>query len=592
MPRNYRDKANFKRAKKAGEKARDAQRKVSEMKKKFQAVHDEKKRLNPNEIHTHARQKTYPFRLFEELLTRPIPWCASTEDEERVYFFVDYCAQALQMMQVVIESLSTKGLQQQNEYLAEQRKQGDMSGEPLKVLTLEEHELLQRLRAAWMEFLKSNLYTLWTPPPSSGGATARYSIAMQLWLLIAHANVILQRSNATDKLFDFNPSTSDYLTRNSLVIDTSPVMCYTMRTLIMAIEKFLVELDSIDRFHPDYIAYAVALEHRISEFISDIGSSTEFDAFEWCVSHGTREEEEQKNASKESLAKQRKNAKENAGGSSAKRNALRDGEEQCSDEFILSSMIWMLTIYRYAENWFKLNVRQMHDGRVQHTRVPWHVTARSQWVPSSRSIKALSQMMLQYAKGLTSATYDQHLRLFLLQFNPRASDMDIVRLMNKHNMVFTRTVLEYEFKGRSVVVNAYLRRVFYDRKTYSFLAELYQWESGDPETTTSASLARQNFIRQSAFFFIWDLLVKARFGFSFRERIGPLQHRAIDFVEKFEERRLLGIPLLVWNFRRPCVFVPHFRDPSLDYAEIVKWRANSRRLSAVVGHRSGMHFDP
>src|SRR5487761_1975791 len=123
MPRNYRQKAAYKHALKTGEKANNAQRKVREMGAKFQAVHDAKKNLTPDEIHTHARQKTYPIKTFEELLTRPVPWCASTADVERVYFFVDYCVQALKMMQIIIETLSTKGLKQQQEYLAEQVKQ-------------------------------------------------------------------------------------------------------------------------------------------------------------------------------------------------------------------------------------------------------------------------------------------------------------------------------------------------------------------------------------------------------------------------------------------------------------------------------------
>lgn len=589
MPRNYREKAAYKRAFKAGEKAVNATRNLGEMKAKFQAVHDEKKRLDPNEIHTHARQRTYPIRSFEELLTRPVPWCATTEDEERVYFFVDYCLQALKIMQIIIETLSTKGLA----FLKEQQREATAAGEELtlKVLKPEEQEMLQRLRGAWLEFLKANLYTLWTPPPASGGATARYSIAVQLWLLVVHANVILQRSNAADKLFDFNPSASDYLLRNALVIDTSAVMCYTMRTLIMAVQKLLLDLDSIDRFHPDYIAYAVALEHRISEFITDVGGGEEFDALEWCVSHGEREVEEKKRAGKQSIIKQRAKAKEDAGGKSMRKNALRAGEEQCSDNFVLSTMIWMLTIYRYAECWFKLNVRELHDGRVQHMRVPWHVTARSKWVPSSRSIRALSQLLLHYAANLTSATYDSHMRAFLLQFNALASDMDEVRLYQKHNEVFARTVLEFEFKCRSVVSRAYLRKIYYDRRCKSYLDESFQWESGDRETTTSASLARQQFTRQSAVFFIFHLLVKARFGFPFKERVGPLQHRAVDFVETFEKRRLLGVPLLVWNFSRPCVFVPHRRRPELDYADIARWRANSRRLMERYGHKSGMELD-
>jgi len=319
--------------------------------------------------------------------------------------------------------------------------------------------------------------------------------------------------------------------------------------------------------------------------------SQEFDAIEWCVSHGARALEDVKKAAKDDFVTQRKKTKDKAGGSSAKSNALKEGEEQCSDEFILSSMLWMLTIYRCAECWFKLSVREMPDGRRQHTRVPWHITARSQWVPSSRSVRALSQLMLRYAKSLNARVYETHMRAHLIQFETRPSDMDVVRLMNKHNQTYLRTVLEYEFKGRSIVANAYVRRVKYDRHIYPYIAEIYQWESGDDETTSSGSLARQSFLRQTSFFFLWDLLIMARFRFPFKARIGPLQHRDVGFVENFEKGRILGVPLIIWNFGRPCVFVPHRRRPELDYESIRRWRANSRRLLAHYGHRSGLELD-
>ena len=587
MVRSKRNQVPFKKAKRAAEQQQQAARKVREMKQKFQAVHDEKKSLTPGEIHTHARQRTYPIATFTELLTRAVPWASSTSDEENVYFFCDYCIQALKIMQIVIETLSTKALAQQRQHIAEQRKLGGGDatfGAPMAILSLAERDSLQALRSAWLDHLKNNLYSLWTPPPSSGGATARYSIAVQVWLLVTHANVILQRSNATDALFDFNPSTSIYLLRNSLVIDTGPVMCYSMRTLLMAIDKFILELDSLDRFHPDYITYAVALEHRLSEVIAEVGSGDEFDALEWCVSHGARAVEEAKKAEADNFIDQRRKKKDRIGGASTQRHALQEHEEQCSDEFIMATMVWMLTIYRYAECWFKLSVRVLSDNRVQHTRVPAHVVARSDWLPSSRSIRAFSQLMLHYTKTLQDDVYTRMQRLFLLQFELRASDMDMVRLFDKHNYVHARSVLEYEFKGRSAVARAYVRKVHYDRKVYEYVAEALQWESGDETTTSSGSLMRQGFVRQLAIFFAIHQLIESRFRFPWKQRF-LLFHRDVGFVERFERARTFGVPFIVQQFRRFSVFVPHRRDPALDIAAILRWRANSRRaLSAQAQH--------
>lgn len=578
MPRNRRNKVPFKHAKKQAEKQRDGAHRTRELRAKFQASSDAKKRLTPNNIHTHERQRTYPIETFEELLARPVPFVV--RDDEDAYLFCDYCKHALRCMQIVIESLSTAGLKQQQEAVRNSKLR---PGQRMAILSDQERTGLRSLRALWMEHLRTNLYTLWTPPPSSGGATARYSLAVQLWLLITHANVVLQRSNATDTLFDFVPAQSNYLLRNQLVVDTGAVMCMSMRALIMGVEKLVLELDTIDRFHPDLMTLAVAYEHRISELIAEVGSPDEFDAPEWCVSHGERAAAEEKAAKAgATFVDERRMRKEKQGGESTARNALKEGEEQCSDEFIMYSMVWLLTVYRYAECWCKLNVREMPDGRIQQTRVPAHIVARSQWVPSARSERSFAQLVLHYAKTLQDDVYGRSLRLFLLQFELRACDMDVVRLLNKHNQVHARTALEYEFRGRSAVARAYLRKVHYDRRVYEYVSEAFQWESGDELTTRSASMARQGFVRQLAVLFTIHQLIESKFRFPWKQRF-LLVHRDAAFVQSFERARTLGYPFIVQQFSRFSVFVPHRRDPDADVAAVQRWRAMSRRLRARFG---------
>lgn len=570
MARNRKDKIPYKHIYKAGEKVRDAARRLRQIKQTFQATNENKKRLDPNAVQTHPRQQTRPIRNLEELLSREIPFVASNDDDD-AYYFCDYCINALMCLQHIIEVLSTKTLTSDAIKLVD--------GQLPNVMSAEETRRLRELRSVWYDYLKVNLTTLWTPPPASGGATARYSFAVQLWLLITHASVALQRSNAVNELFDFVPSDSGYLTRNDLIIETGPLMQFKLRTLVMSIDHFVGQLESIDRYHPDYTRYETALMNLISEKICEVGNSFEYNAMEWCVSHGAREkaEEEAILNKKGTLAAEKKKNK-NAASKKDKPN-LKEGQEQVSDEFILWSMIMMLTINHHAEVWFRLTRFQLPSGVMQHTRVPAHVVANSQWVVSNRSIRAFSQTLCEYTHDLVDEVYSKSLRTYLLQFVVMPSDMNFVRAWNKHDQVFTRSVLQFPFKGRSEVARAYLRKVFYERPVYDYLIEVFQWESGDEITTQSGSLAGQNFIRQMTVLFVFDQLM-SRFRFPWKQRC-VLMHRDTAALNTYERLLTFGMPVVISQFNRFALFVPHKRDPNLDYAEIMAWRANSRRTAAI-----------
>ena len=140
-------------------------------------------------------------------------------------------------------------------------------------------------------------------------------------------------------------------------------------------------------------------------------------------------------------------------------------------------------------------------------------------------------------------------------------------------------MLEYEFKGRSQVARAYLRKVHYDRPMHEYMVEAFQWAHGDEQTTTSAPLMREGFFRELAVLFAINQLISARFHFEWKERFLMI-HRDIGFVTRFETARTLGWPFVVQQFSRFSVFVPHRRDPRLDYADVLRWRARSRQLMA------------
>lgn len=486
----------------------------------------------PTSVHTHTRQPSKLIASFQELLQREPPRYGLDHADE-AFLMSDYCVQARAMMEQVIRLLESID--------------DTVGGTTIAHLTANEQRLLKHRRAQWNEHLRGSYYTLVAPPPASGGETSRYSLAVELWLLIAHANVILQQSNAVGELFEFKPPASVYLSRNRLVIDTQPVMNYPMRTATMALEHFAASLDTIDRFHVDYTRYALALEHRISEIVCHTGSAQEYNAPEWCVPH-----------------------------------VRADGtkEERVSSEYIVYAMCWLVTITNYAEGWCACNVAQNYDPltrafRVEQIRVPAHEVANADWMPSARSLRRLTIFLCEYAYGMKADEYHRELRNFLLQFDMRPFDLDLYRVLMKNNFAHTRSVLQHEFRGVSHIARAYLRLVHHNRSVHSYLIELLQWAEGDAKSTRSGALLHFDFTRQLSVFYTLHRYIDSKFGLDFRGRF-LIIHRSAAFIKLIEQARTMRWPVIVQQFSRFTVFVPHRREPHIDIRSVLEWRAAVR----------------
>jgi hypothetical protein len=481
----------------------------------------------PGMVHTHARQPTQPIETFEAMLRRE-PTLADSSQGDRAYAMSDYCVQARRMMErviVLLESIDTS-----------------VAAAPTAQLSHAEQTALRHRRAQWSEHLRGNFYDLAGPPPASGGSTARYSLAVQLWLLVAHANVILQLSDAVGDLFAFYPPRSAYLSRNRLLVDNAPVMQYPLRTVLLALEHLVASLDTLDRFSADYTTYAAALEHRVSELVCHTGTRDEYNAPEWCVPAGNG--------------------------------------ERVSEEFCIYAMCWLTTVYNYAEGWCACNVVQVYDrlarrARLEHIRLPAHEVANADWAPSARSMRRATTFLCEYAFGLKAGQYTSALRQFLLQFDLRPGDVDIYRVLFKTNNAHSRSVLQHEFRGASAVARAYLRKLHHDRPVYAYLVELLQWADGERAHTRSASLAHLGFTRQLVVFNTLHQYIEGKFHVPFRERF-LIFHRAPDMITALERARALSYPVIVQQFARFSVFVPHKRAPHLDVADVLRWRAEAR----------------
>lgn len=475
----------------------------------------------PRSVHTHERQPTHPFETFAAFLDKEPP-LTELGQGTTAYTMCDYCLHSRRMMESVVQVLESNTSDNTTS---------------MARLTQTECALLRKRRTQWIEHMRGSFHTLMLPPPGSGGSTARYSLAMQLWLLVAHANVILLQSDAVDGIYEYDPATVPYLSRNSLVVENGPVMGYPQRTVLMALEHLTTMLDTLDRFHKEYATYICVLEYRISELICHAGTKAEFNAPEWS------EPRDPKN---------------------------KNSAECVSDEFRVYTLTWFLTLYNYADNWISL----LRTRSGVPMRVPVHIVARAEWVPSQRSLRRLTAFICEYTFGLKDDRYGQDLREFLLRFDVRPPDMDLYRVLMKSNRAQSRTVLQNEFRGMSAIGRVYLRQVHYDRTVYSYVVHALQWADSPHAHTQSASLARLGQMRQLALVFaihqyMHTMSVDFRTYFIFF-------HRATDFLTAYNKTLMQRWPVIVQLFSRFCVIVPHRRPPQLDIAAVLLWRARSR----------------
>lgn len=514
---------------------------VAELEARAAAASDvQSKSFAPHSVHTHARQPTYSHKSFREFLDRR-PVLCERSDSEQAYSMADYCTHSLSTMSSVLRVLN-------------------YSDTSANVLSGAERGQLRLLRDRWREHLIANAYTLWVPPPASGGVVMSFSLALQLWLLIAHANVVLQLCRSVGELMDFYPPAHEYLVRNQLVVDNARVMQYPLRTLMLALEQFVARLDLLDRLEPAYAHYAVALEHRLSELVCMVGTADEYNAHEWCVPHPD----------------------------ATAQTDCRTGRPigapllTVSTAFLQHTFAYLLTVHWYAERYGAVHaVRVLRDDvstqpfmSVQ-SRVPMHVVLQSDWVPSMRSVNHALDFLCRYAHSLVDDNYGKSLRMFLLEFELRPSDLDLYRLLERNNNAFAQSAIEYEFANANRIARTYVNRVYYDRRPYAYVQDHVQWTCGDVHSTRSAPLERQGFVRQLVFVYLVDQFITAKYQVKWRERY-LLFHRDAGFITALERARTFAYPIIVQQFARFTVIVPHRHAPDIDVRRVLHWRATVR----------------
>ena len=559
-----------------------------------QALH-----CKPDTVQTHKQQSGKRMNSLNDLLTTE-PVLVQTTGDEDSFQMAHYCGEACRLMAKVLELLELNNNRKANttngprtsavrddDMMVDNNNNSSASTSSASnavlmdriSLTERESEGLRHLRATWMEHLRANMYGLLDAPPSTGGATARYSLAIHLFLAVMYANCIIHTgdSRVYTSLNEFYPPGSEFLSRNALLIDTNGVMQYPLRTLWLAFECFIENLDSLDQMHADYWRYAQALEHRLAFLVCHVGTSREYNAIELCVPNDA-----------------------NAAAPAPQSQTFTESYEKLSDTTMQYALVYLTTIYAYAENWYCLT-NQVTDKAlelntetgvasgvvgapvVEKIRLSAHAIAEAEWSISSRSMRRLMTFVLQYAHTRTDENYTRALREFMRSFEMRPCDMDLFRVLERTRIAHTLSVTQYEFANYSPVRNAYVRKVHYDRRIYKYVMEHMHWRESPCHGVQSAPLSQQGLQRNLVLLFVLHLFVDNKFGLSFRSRFLLFQ-RDSSFVTAIQRARAFAYPIIVQQFRRFCVFVPHRREPEQDYRQILTWRAMARRYRQTGAH--------
>mgnify|MGYP001157910933 CR=1 FL=1 len=456
---------------------------------------------NTFDVRTYTEAAGNPVISFQDLFTRPVPLVEHTNAGD-AFLMTNYATSTLVIMRTAVQKLRAK------------RAAGDSSVylEPDKVAKL------KALREKWNDHLRRYKYSLWHAPPLSGGVTANYSLATQLWLLVAHANVMLQESGSVAGLADDDPTTSAYLTRNRLVLDLGKIMRYPLRTLLLTLDNFVARLDVIDRFHADYARFVVALEHRASRFICSLGDERDLNAADWCLP------------------------------------APEAQQRRVAERFIMHTLVCFAKLYDYSTNWTMLGKSLLGTELI---RVPAHIVRTQRWFPRPASMRGLSAFLCRYAKTMVDEVYISGIRDFLKQFHLRPVDMDNFRVEKQTNEAHITSVVSHKFYYRSEVAHAYLYHLHFQRRPYEYVAEWMQWNEGVVENTRSAYLGIQGFMAQMAVLFVWHTFVSSKdnLRFDFKRRCLLFQ-RDPAFSKSLMQARSMPYPVIVQQFARFSVLVP------------------------------------
>jgi hypothetical protein len=501
------------------------------------------KKLKPSDVETYEQRNNAfekKIKTLRDLVRfRNVPFPGSSEEQAAH----DFMAYARVVQPILAETLE--------EFDAPNGALNPASSHPracrvAQKLTPTEANDLLRLRDELQSHLLENLHGLARTPPLSGGDTARWSVGATMWMLVCLLNCVLRRLGlGRDKLDNFRPCTHAYLCAQLLVIDTAPLVHYSLRSLQMTLMNLVERLPTLTCYHRSLDEYVAALSLRCAELICGSGTKEEgYNAPEWCapiaLAHsGTR-------------------------GVNADLSGIAEGaagKMTCTTDFITYSMLWLTTANAWLANYHQIAAPPA-DSELPLPSSERYSIAQSRkmiWFPTHQMMYRTLEFFCTYAAGCGDDTYRHNLRTFAVQFEPAPSDASTYRLYQNTTQAIPSDVLAMPLPNVSAVGREFVKLIRYNLSLLEWLHRSWNWRHGETRVRSAyAGNSRQ--ASQLAVLYVIDLFFANRARIDFRHPF-VIYHNDPAFMFLCQRGKRRGYPFIAQQFGYWSVFVPHRVDP-------------------------------
>lgn len=355
---------------------------------------------------------------------------------------------------------------------------------------------LNQLRTAFREHLFLSYYSLSASPPLSGGDTSRWSIALQMWIIVALLTCILLRCSDERKSYDtFNPNTSRYLTSNALVVEPTLRVCeYSMRTLQLSVHNLLRRLCALTSYTEELDVYLAMLEKRTAELICGGGAlDGHYDAAEWCAPIALAH-------------------------TAVAQNIPPDPKLiTATTDFIAHSMVWFFTLNSHVQNYHQMAPPPSFSATAPSIRFSIEQGRALRWYPKKELCYIVLEFLCEYAANCKDDTYMHGMRDFQTQFESSPDHPALHRMKQNTHMAVPAEVMGENWPNMSPIGKEYVRFIKYGVPLLVWLHRFWNWRYGETRVR-SAYLGTNKFHADLALLHIVNLYLAAQTRIWFKHR--------------------------------------------------------------------------
>lgn len=377
---------------------------------------------------------------------------------------------------------------------------------------------LMVLRDDMRTYLFQNFYSLAQPPPLSGGDTAKWSIALHMWIFILHVTclqfryakkTIKVRSQSKEEIVTeyekYIPGDNDYLTSNNLVTEaTVPLCVYSVRTLQTTLMNFIERICTIAEYSDDLDTFYDHLLQRTAEVVIGSGSASVYDAPEWCSS----------------VATAHSNVDDHVANNC-------NNKLVCTSEFETQTMVWFYTLNLYFVHYYQMAAppdsqaltKRLDDiyNAADTPRVGLAEAKKLCWYPRSELRYYVMEFLCLYASDCKDDTYQNGMRDYQSQFQFSPEQAVLYRLQQGTVNAKPADVLIAPVPNKSSVSMEYVRVYKWSIPLLECLHRFWNWRYG--ETRVRSSYMNGNaFNMQLAVLYVINLYFAAHTKIWFKNR--------------------------------------------------------------------------